>query len=173
MALSGVLGLDIKERFVMNDKSKTESSVEDAVNEDHPTILSLPKSSLALNDLRDSTNMGRKIAMHFDKGTTTLSFVYKHGVVVCADSRATGGQYIGSQEVKKIISINKFMLGTMAGGAADCMYWQRVLSEHCRMYELRNKKRISVAAASKLLSNIMYNYKGFVFFNISFIFNIF
>lgn len=30
----------------------------------------------------------------------------------------------------------------------------------CRIYELRNKERISVAAASKLLANIVYNYKG-------------
>ena len=29
-----------------------------------------------------------------------------------------------------------------------------------RIYELRNKERISVAAASKLLANIVYNYKG-------------
>ena len=29
-----------------------------------------------------------------------------------------------------------------------------------RVYELRNKERISVAAASKLLANIVYDYKG-------------
>ena len=45
------------------------------------------------------------------------------------DSRATGGMYIGSGSVKKIIEINKFLLGTMAGGAADCTYWERVLSK--------------------------------------------
>eukprot|EP00105_Crassostrea_gigas_P042745 XP_019926893.1 PREDICTED: proteasome subunit beta type-8 isoform X2 [Crassostrea gigas] len=48
----------------------------------------------------------------------------------------------------------------MAGGAADCAYWERVLARQCRIYELRNKERISVAAASKLLANIVYNYKG-------------
>ncbi|XP_076325358.1 proteasome beta5 subunit isoform X2 [Tachypleus tridentatus] len=48
----------------------------------------------------------------------------------------------------------------MAGGAADCVYWERVLAERCRIYELRNRERISVAAASKLLANILYNYKG-------------
>lgn len=48
----------------------------------------------------------------------------------------------------------------MAGGAADCSFWERVLAEQCRIYELRNKERISVAAASKLLANILYNYKG-------------
>merc|ERR1712083_1244741 len=73
---------------------------------------------------------------------------------------ATGGMYIGSGSVKKIIEINKFLLGTMAGGAADCTYWERVLSKQCRLYELRNRERISVAAASKLLSNMAYNYKG-------------
>lgn len=39
----------------------------------------------------------------------------------------------------------------MAGGAADCYYWERDLGRQCRLYELRNKERISVAAASKLL----------------------
>ena len=34
------------------------------------------------------------------------------------------------------------------------------MSKQCRLYELRNRERISVAAASKLLSNIAYNYKG-------------
>ncbi len=62
--------------------------------------------------------------------------------------------------MKKIIEINDFLLGTMAGGAADCTYWERVLSKQCRLYELRNKERISVAAASKLLVNMVYNYKG-------------
>jgi 20S proteasome subunit beta 5 len=66
----------------------------------------------------------------------------------------------GSGSVKKIIEINQFLLGTMAGGAADCTYWERVLSKQCRLYELRNRERISVAAASKLLVNMVYNYKG-------------
>ena len=34
------------------------------------------------------------------------------------------------------------------------------LGKECRLHELRNKERISVAAASKLLSNIVYGYKG-------------
>nr|KAG5712723.1 hypothetical protein BaRGS_029778 [Batillaria attramentaria] len=62
--------------------------------------------------------------------------------------------------VKKVIEINPYLLGTMAGGAADCSFWERVLAQQCRVYELRNKNRISVAAASKLLANIVYDYKG-------------
>lgn len=91
------------------------------------------------------------------------------------DSRATQGPYIGkynqqlllrlrifhkhyflaSQSVKKVIEINPFLLGTMAGGAADCQFWERDLGRQCRLFELRNKERISVSAASKLLANTM------------------
>merc|ERR1719198_2720110 len=52
------------------------------------------------------------------------------------------------------------MLGTIAGGAADCSYWQRNLSYQCRMHELREGRRITTAAASKLLSNTVYQYRG-------------
>ncbi|XP_061695398.1 proteasome subunit beta type-5 [Syngnathoides biaculeatus] len=100
----------------------------------------------------------RKI--EFLHGTTTLAFKFQHGVIVAVDSRATAGSYIASQTVKKVIEINPYLLGTMAGGAADCSFWERMLARQCRIYELRNKERISVAAASKLLANMVYQYKG-------------
>lgn len=37
---------------------------------------------------------------------------------MCTDSRATAGNWIASQTVKKVIEINNCLLGTMAGGAA-------------------------------------------------------
>ncbi|CAK0888998.1 unnamed protein product [Prorocentrum cordatum] len=98
--------------------------------------------------------------MDFKHGTTTLGFVFQGGIIIAVDSRASMGSYIGSQTVKKVIEINDFLLGTMAGGAADCSYWERHLAQMCRMYELRHKERISVAAASKLLCNIFFNYRG-------------
>jgi 20S proteasome subunit beta 5 len=70
-------------------------------------------------------------------GTTTLAFRFKGGIIVAVDSRATAGSYVGksirgmktkaeyaaSGTVKKVIEINPYLLGTMAGGAADCQYW--------------------------------------------------
>lgn len=100
------------------------------------------------------------IQMHFDHGTTTLGFCFQGGVILAVDSRATGGQFIGSQSMKKVVEINNYLLGTLAGGAADCVYWDRVLAKECRLYELRNKERISVAAASKIIANIAHEYKG-------------
>lgn len=51
-------------------------------------------------------------------GTTTLAFRFKGGIIVATDSRATAGNWIASQTVKKVIEINPMLLGTMAGGAA-------------------------------------------------------
>lgn len=126
-------------------------------------------------------------------GTTTLAFRFQGGVIVAVDSRATAGSYVGmyisgtivtcltwslaSGTVKKVIEINPYLLGTMAGGAgtkltlcvfiafdasslADCQYWETYLGMHCRLHELRNRERISVSAASKYLSNLVYSYKG-------------
>jgi 20S proteasome alpha/beta subunit len=100
------------------------------------------------------------VKINFNRGTTTLAFKYNGGVIVSVDSRATAGPYIASGTVKKVIEINPYLLGTMAGGAADCQFWERVLSKQCRIYELRNKERISVAGASKILANMIYSYKN-------------
>ena len=97
----------------------------------------------------------------FAKGTTTLAFKFNDGIIVSVDSRSTQGNYIASQSVQKVIRINPYLLGTMAGGAADCMFWQRNLGMQCRLYELRNNRRISVASASKLLANVMTSYRGY------------
>lgn len=120
----------------------------------------IPNNFDPASSLKDLTSDDSRVKIQFDHGTTTLAFKFQHGVIVAVDSRATAGNWIASQTVKKVIEINPYLLGTMAGGAADCSYWERVLAKQCRIYELRNKERISVAAASKLLANIVYNYKG-------------
>ena len=93
----------------------------------------------------------------FLHGTTTLGFVFNGGVLIAVDSRASMGSFIGrpfgfflqcdfrrtysgfagSGTVKKVIEISRYLLGTMAGGAADCSFWERNLAFQCRVWELR------------------------------------
>lgn len=162
MALEQVCGLDVPqpvEGFL--DKSLRSIDIhllnDDPLQDPKFTLPAVAEPAEYLSQLAKSDG-GPKI--HFLHGTTTLGFKFQHGVIIAVDSRATAGPYIASQTVKKVIEINPYLLGTMAGGAADCSFWERVLAEQCRIYELRNKERISVAAASKLLANILYNYKG-------------
>ena len=95
----------------------------------------------------------------FKKGTTTLSMKVKDALVLTVDSRATQGDYISTQSVTKYIPITSNIVGTIAGTAADCQYWLRVLGKECRLYELRNNCKISVAAASQLLASMLYEYR--------------
>lgn len=71
-------------------------------------LLSQPAENLAkLQDYGASTG----IKIDFDHGTTTLGFRFEHGVIMAVDSRATGGQFIGSNNMKKVIEINEYLLG--------------------------------------------------------------
>jgi len=94
-------------------------------------------------------------------GTTTLAFLYQGGIVVAVDSRSSMGPAVSSQTVRKVVEISPFLLGTIAGGAADCQYWERELMRQIKLYEINNKHRISVTAASRILNNIMYAYKDY------------
>uniref|UniRef100_A0AAY5KEB8 Proteasome subunit beta type-8 n=1 Tax=Esox lucius TaxID=8010 RepID=A0AAY5KEB8_ESOLU len=94
-------------------------------------------------------------SIDLNHGTTTLA-QFRHGVT----SVASAVSYIASKEANKVIEINPYLLGTMSGSAADCQYWERLLAKECRSVGALNKKRISVSAASKLLSNMMLGYRG-------------
>lgn len=111
-----------------------------------------------VSNLKNDT-MTKKL-VDFKKGTTTLGFVYKEGIIIAVDSRASMGSFISSQKVRKVIEINDYLLGTMAGGAADCSFWERRLAMWCKLYELRNGERVPVSAASQFLANMVNQYRG-------------
>ncbi|XP_015929159.1 proteasome subunit beta type-5 [Parasteatoda tepidariorum] len=165
MALESLCG--VSSNFGFGQRKQNEEDIENFVtkycgNLTCPTQLALPpfRDPGTAQQVFEKDEHGNRVGIDFHKGTTTCGFKFKGGVIIAVDARATTGPYISSTAVKKVIEINDYLLGTMAGGAADCVYWERILAERCRIYELRNRERISVAAASKLLANIMFNYKG-------------
>uniref|UniRef100_A0A8C2SG82 Proteasome subunit beta type-8 n=1 Tax=Capra hircus TaxID=9925 RepID=A0A8C2SG82_CAPHI len=135
-----------------------------------PSVLILDDATSALDANNQSLpteffrslggNGESNVQIEMAHGTTTLAFKFQHGVIVAVDSRASAGNYISTLKVNKVIEINPYLLGTMSGCAADCQYWERLLAKECRLYYLRNGERISVSAASKLLSNMMCQYRG-------------
>eukprot|EP00775_Hariotina_reticulata_P007099 gene7099-7312_t len=146
------------------DLSMLDGSLSSTQAEAHPMLdcLAADATQFNLPAVKDIDSFEREVVemVKPSHGTTTLGFIFQHGVIIAVDSRATMGSYISSQTVKKVIEINKYLLGTMAGGAADCQFWQRNLGTQCRLYELNNGKRITVRAASKLLANTMFSYRG-------------
>lgn len=130
-----------------------------------PTSLSfkfapVPNPATFMCDLAKADGPEKKLAM-FQKGTTTLGFKFREGIILAVDSRASMGSYDSSETVRKVIEINDHMLGTMAGGAADCQFWEENLARIVKLYELNTGERLSIAGASNLFSNMLYQYKGY------------
>lgn len=71
------------------------------------------------------------------------------------------GSFVSSDEVRKVLELSDTLLGTMAGGAADCQFWEKYLSMQCRLYELKNGEKPSTAAASRMFVNIVYYYRRY------------
>jgi len=140
------------------EQEEMESVMKEVMQTNQFPLAPVPNPMSFCNDVKQSGIADG--LMDFKHGTTTLGFVFKGGIIIAVDSRASMGSYIGSQTVKKIIEINDRLLGTMAGGAADCSFWERKLTILCRMHELREGEKISVAAASKILANIFISYRG-------------
>ena len=89
-------------------------------------------------------------------GTTTVGIICKDGVVLAAEKKATMGYLVASKEDVKIAEIMPDIAITQAGMVGDIQALIRYLSAEARLFELRNKKRITVKAAATLLSNILY-----------------
>lgn len=141
-----------------------ENILEDLPSFENPTELIFKLAPVEENekfiDKLKQDKLTKKL-VDFKKGTTTLGFVYKEGILIAVDSRASMGSFIGSQKVRKVIEINEYLLGTMAGGAADCSFWERRLAQWCKLYELRHGERVPVSAASQYLANMITQYRGY------------
>lgn len=112
-----------------------------------------------VQELHESKSPESKLT-NFNKGTTTLGFVFKEGVIIAVDSRASMGSFESSSTVRKVIEINDRLLGTMAGGAADCQFWEDNLAQHVKLYQLKYGEELSVSGASQLFCNWLYEYRG-------------
>jgi proteasome beta subunit len=99
------------------------------------------------------------------KGTTTLGMICKDGVILSSERREVAG-YIVSDEAEKIFEVDKYIGMAGAGLSADMRALAKILNVEARLYRVSNGKRMSVEAASNLLSNLMYQYKMVPFLTI-------
>lgn len=98
------------------------------------------------------------------KGTTTVGIVFETGVVLASEKRATMGYLISNKTAKKIYQVAPRIGLTTAGGVGDAQQLARLMTVEANLYEIRRGKRISVQAASTLLSNILHGNRMFPFY---------
>ena len=92
--------------------------------------------------------------------TTTVGIIYKDGVVLASDQRATMGHFIACKTAQKIHMLTPFIGFTIAGGVGDAQELIRILKSEAAIYALRRGEQMSVGAMNALLSNFMQQNRG-------------
>lgn len=93
--------------------------------------------------------------------TTTVGIIYRDGVVLGSDQRATMGHFIACRTAQKIHKISPFVGFTIAGGVGDAQELIRVLRSEAAIYAFRRGMPMRVAVVNSLLSNFMSQNRGY------------
>jgi len=96
-------------------------------------------------------------------GTTICGVVFKDGVILGADTRATAGSIVAQKNCSKIHYIAKNMYCCGAGTAADTEYVTRMVSSDIELHRLEADVDIlPVRMAKTLIKRYLYQYQGHV-----------
>lgn len=90
-------------------------------------------------------------------GTTTIGLICKGGLVLAADKRATGGNYILDKRAKKIYEVTPNLAVTIAGVASDAQLLVKLLKAELTLLNIKTGREPTVKEAANLLSGIVYN----------------
>ncbi len=96
-------------------------------------------------------------------GATAVGIKIKDGVILAAEKRVSYGGYILSKTGRKVFKISDRIAIAAAGLFADMQTIARILSAEVMYRELLTSMPMSVKAAAKLLSSILYRYKSYPF----------
>jgi proteasome beta subunit len=90
-------------------------------------------------------------------GATTVGVVCKDGVILASEKRVSYGYLIVSKGGKKVFKITDQIGAACAGLVSDMQVLARDVEANANLFSMDVGRRISVRAASKLMSNILFN----------------
>lgn len=89
------------------------------------------------------------------KGTTTIGFVCKDGIVLATETRATMGALIANKAVNKLYQLDDKIGATIAGTVSHAQSLMDLLKAEISLYKLKNDKDMSMESLAVLTSNIL------------------
>jgi len=95
-------------------------------------------------------------------GTTIVGIVYKDGVVLGADTRATGGAEVVDKNCEKIHYLAPNIWCCGAGTAADTEKTTELIASNLELLRLSTGTQSRVVTANTLLKRMLFKYQGHV-----------
>ena len=90
-------------------------------------------------------------------GATTIGVVCADGVILASEKRVTYGHFVMSRGGKKVFRIADQIGAACAGLVGDMQILTREVEAQANLFSMEVGRPISVRAASKLMSNILFN----------------
>jgi len=107
-------------------------------------------------------NLGFKAPKAVSTGTTICGIIYKDGVILGADTRATEDTVVADKNCSKIhyIAPNIYCCG--AGTAADTEMTTQMISSQLELHRLNTGRKARVCTANRLLKQFLFRYQGHI-----------
>jgi len=102
------------------------------------------------------------LPMAWKTGTTIVGIIYKDGVVLGADTRATGGTEVVDKNCEKIHYLAPNIWCCGAGTAADTEKTTELIASNLELLRLSTGTQSRVVTALTLTTRLLYKYQGHV-----------
>jgi len=95
-------------------------------------------------------------------GTTIVGVIYKDGVILASDTRATSGNIIADKNCQKLHPMSKKIFCAGAGTAADCNMVTSMMASNLVLHQLNTGRESRVSTVVRMLKQYLYRYQGHV-----------
>ncbi|KAJ1548543.1 proteasome core particle subunit beta 2 [Cladochytrium tenue] len=129
------------------------------------TLTSLPTGGFNFeNHVRNGllASKGMKLPKATKTGTTIVGCLYKDGLVLGADTRATEGPIVADKNCEKIHYLAPNMYCCGAGTAADTEFTTSLISSKLELHSLQTGRQARVVTAMTMLKQMLFRYQGHI-----------
>jgi len=95
-------------------------------------------------------------------GTTICAVVFKDGVVLGADTRATGGDIVADKNCEKLHFVAPNIYCAGAGTASDCDKTTANIASQLELHRLNTGRQVPVVAANTIVKQMLFRYQGHI-----------
>ncbi|OBZ72811.1 Proteasome subunit beta type-7 [Grifola frondosa] len=114
------------------------------------------------NQIRNSflTERGLPLPKATSTGTTIVGCLFKDGIILGADTRATEGPIVADKNCEKIHYITESIRCCGAGTAADTEFTTALISSNMELHGLSTGRKPRVVTAMTMLKQMLFRYQG-------------
>ncbi|KAG5643915.1 Proteasome subunit beta type-7 [Asterophora parasitica] len=116
------------------------------------------------NEIRNNfmAEKGLPLPKATSTGTTIVGCLFKDGIVLGADTRATEGPIVADKNCEKIHYITESIRCCGAGTAADTEFTTALISSNMELHALSTGRKPRVVTAMTMLKQMLFRYQGHI-----------